>query len=484
MNSQRLFSFFLPLCLGVLCIGQAHGEDLTATLSKVHKDASSHVVSVEFTARVTLEGLPGINAKDNERSLRGTACGVVIEKKGKQYVIVPSTALTPGARVFEILGATARIRWVRFTVDTGGGLKLGATVINTNNDLGLCLLKLDKNSDVLKPVALKTEAKGALGDTVALVHMGRRLIGSPRLVTVTRIAGTTTKPRDLTILSPAVPRANGALTLLIKNGKATVLGIHAALPLSALPSKPNSVGQRAFNADEVEAASRGYLIAGAEIAKWVKSAKEKKQSKPSSGVQSWLGVDAQVITEELATALGLDYDGIAKVKKVYEGSPAAKAGLKVEDLILEMDDESLEMAENETMRDFVRDLGAGTEVSLTILRGEKQMKLKVKLEKSPPSPESVDRFLCHAHGFVFRDLTFFDKGNVADKKGLVVAKVSRKGNALLAGLKVNDVIVEINGQKVDKVELARTLVQASQSLTVKVWRKGADKALTLRIQVN
>lgn len=483
MNNSRLFFSLLPFFLGALCFGQAHGEDLSAALTKVHKDASAHVVSVEFTARVTLEGLPGINAKDNERSLRGTACGVVVEKKGKQYVIVPSTALTPGARVFEILGATARIRWTRFTVDTGGGLKLGATVINTSNDLGLCLLKLDKNSDVLKPVTF-TEGKAALGDTVALVHMGRRLIGSPRLVTVTRIAGTTSKPRDLTILSPAVPRANGALTLLMKNGKASVLGIHAALPLSKLPSKPNSVGQRAFNADEVEAASRGYLIAGSEIAAWVKKAKEKKQTKPSSGAQSWLGVEVQVITEELATALGLDYDGVAKVKKVYPNSPAAKAGLKVEDLIIEMDEESLEMAESETMRDFVRDLDVGSEVSLTVVRDGKQMTLTAKLEKSPPSPESVDRFLCHAHGFVFRDMTFFDKENVADKKGLVVDKVNRKGNALLAGLKVNDVIVEINGQKVDKVELARTLVQSSQSLTVTVWRKGADKALTLRIQVN
>jgi S1-C subfamily serine protease len=487
MKSRRsLLSLFLSLfCFLFLGSSQVHGEDLGRTLSKLHKDCEGTVVPVEFTARVTIEGLPGINSKDNERNLRGTACGVVVAKGKRQYVIVPTTSLTPGAQVFEILGATARIRWVRFLVDTGGGVKVGATVVNSSHALGLSLLRLDKSSDVLKAAALSGDAKTALGDRVVLVHTSTRLIGSPRLVTLSRIAGTTDKPRPLTLLSPAAPRANGALSFLVKDGKASIIGIHAALVLSSLPATKSSVGQRAFEAEEVETAARGYLFPASEIAKWVKNSKEKKINRPkNAAAQAWLGVEVQVITEELATALGLDYDGVAKIKAVYPGSPAAKAGLKADDVVIELDEESLEMAESESMRDLVRDLGVGTEISLTILRAGKKIKLKAQLENSPPSPETAARFPCHAHGFVFRDRTFFDKEAVAAKKGLVVSKISAKGNALLAGLKVNDIIVEINGQKVDKVEQARTLVQASQSLLVKIWRKGAEKALTLRIQVN
>jgi S1-C subfamily serine protease len=465
----------------------AQADELGQSLAKLAKESEGHVVPVEFTARISLEGLPGINSKDNERNLRGTACGVVVSRgdKDKQYVIVATTALTPGTRVFEMMGATARIRWVRFLVNTGGGVKIGANVVNSSAELGLSLLRLDKPSDVLKPVTFAA-VKTQLGDRVALVHTGPQILGSPRLFTVSRVAGEATKPRVLTLLSPAVPQANGALAFLLKkDGQAAVLGVHAALSLPSLPAEKNSVGQRTFESEEVAAAARGYLLPAEEIAQWIKKSKEKVINRPkANSAQAWLGVEVQVITEELATALGIDYDGVAKIKKVYPESPAAKAGLKVDDIIIELDEESLEMAENESMRDLVRDLGVGTEVALAVLRGGKKQALTVKLESSPPSPETVPRFPCHAHGLVFRDQTFFDKGLIADKKGLVVSKIAPKGSARLAGLKVYDVIVEINGQEVDKVELGRTLVQAGQSLAVKVWRKGSEKAINLRIQVN
>ena len=118
-----------------------------------------------------------------------------------------------------------------FLVNTGGGVKIGANVVNSSAELGLSLLRLDKPSDVLKPVTFAA-AKTQLGDRVALVHTGPQILGSPRLFTVSRVAGEATKPRALTLLSPAVPQANGALAFLLKkDGQAAVLGVHAALSL-------------------------------------------------------------------------------------------------------------------------------------------------------------------------------------------------------------------------------------------------------------
>src|SRR5262249_56391689 len=50
--------------------------------------------------------------------------------------------------------------------------------------------------------------------------------------------------------------------------------------------------------------------------------------------RGWLGILAQTLTPDLATAMGVSATGGAVVTEVAEGTPAEKAGLKQDDVIV------------------------------------------------------------------------------------------------------------------------------------------------------
>lgn len=468
---------------------ELRADDLATTLKTLHGQQQGRVVAVDYTARMTLEGLPGINAKDNERTLRGTVTGIIVSRgegeKKALFALVSSTAIAPDSKIFQVLGATPKMKLLQLAVRTAGGVKLPAELAAVNGRLGLALLRLDRGGDVLKPVSFPAKDKtpeASVGQQLAVVSTGSQLLGSPRLIELSRVAGKTTKPRSLVLLSPARPAANGALVLDLKG---QVVGIHAALPLRRLPDSKGQVGRRVFDSEEVAAAARGYMIPVADVKAWFESVKLKDKDKVQldSTVEVWLGVESQVITEELAAALNIDYSGVARVKKIYKGTPAEKAGLKKGDLILQIDGEALEMGDDEQFRDLVADLGLNAEIELTVLRADKRLKLKATLVQSPPSPTSVARFPAYAHGFVIRDRCFFDQELPEGVKGVVVAQVAARGQARLAGVKVGDLVTHMDGQAVTSVEEAQSLIQSSRSLEVTIQRPGAKKPQKLRIQV-
>jgi serine protease Do len=95
----------------------------------------------------------------------------------------------------------------------------------------------------------------------------------------------------------------------------------------------------------------------------------------------YLGVHAQDITPELKTKLGVTADKGAVVMDVMPDSPAAKAGLKVNDVITGVNDQAVANAEE--LRNAVRKAGAGKEATLKVTRGKENMEVKVKLPEMP-----------------------------------------------------------------------------------------------------
>ena len=114
-------------------------DELGARLAKVEASHAKSVVPVDVTVRVTLEGLPGMNPQDNQRTIRTTATGVVVAPR---LVVLSSESLTEGATVFEMLGARAKTRVVQLAVRLGKGLRLGARFVADEPSLGLTLASL------------------------------------------------------------------------------------------------------------------------------------------------------------------------------------------------------------------------------------------------------------------------------------------------------------------------------------------------------
>jgi serine protease Do len=106
-------------------------------------------------------------------------------------------------------------------------------------------------------------------------------------------------------------------------------------------------------------------------------------------IRPYLGVRYDVITASLKEANKLDYDYGVLVRRgeaedelaVVPGSPADKAGLKENDIILEVDGKKLE--KNSILQQEIQKHAVGDTVTLKVSSGGKERDVQVKLEKSP-----------------------------------------------------------------------------------------------------
>jgi serine protease Do len=97
--------------------------------------------------------------------------------------------------------------------------------------------------------------------------------------------------------------------------------------------------------------------------------------------RGWLGVHIQLLTPDLAKKFGLKEAHGVLVGEVSGGSPAAKAGMKRGDVILELAGKRVEDPEH--LRNEVARTEPGKRIPVKIWRGGKEMILQVEIEELP-----------------------------------------------------------------------------------------------------
>ncbi|WP_257460476.1 S1C family serine protease [Archangium lipolyticum] len=97
--------------------------------------------------------------------------------------------------------------------------------------------------------------------------------------------------------------------------------------------------------------------------------------------RGWMGVSVQDCTPTVVEAYGLVHARGVVVSEVQDGGPAARAGLQVGDVIEGLDTGRVERAHK--LRWQVAARGVGRNVVLHVRRGERPMKLRVRLEDMP-----------------------------------------------------------------------------------------------------
>src|SRR6201995_3867884 len=95
----------------------------------------------------------------------------------------------------------------------------------------------------------------------------------------------------------------------------------------------------------------------------------------------WLGARLQAVTPEIAETLGLKRPSGVLVANVVSGSPAARAGLKLSDLIVGIEGQAVDDPNAFDYRFATRPLGGPAEIE--IQRGGRSVKLSVPLETAP-----------------------------------------------------------------------------------------------------
>jgi serine protease Do len=196
--------------------------------------------------------------------------------------------------------------------------------------------------------------------------------------------------------------------------------------------------------------------------------------------RGWLGVAIQDLTSEMAEYYGLkDRKGVL-VADVFEGDPAEKAGIQAKDIILEVNDVKIETSRQLTT--MIAGLKVGDTAEVKVFRNGKTKTFEVVLAKRsdeklsargmPPKREEEEL------GIRVTDLTseMAQRFNLGEAAGVVVVEVESDSKGSEAGVRVGDIIKEINHAVIETAKDYKESVQkikSGESVNFFIWRKNA-----------
>ncbi len=198
-----------------------------------------------------------------------------------------------------------------------------------------------------------------------------------------------------------------------------------------------------------------------------------------SVVAPWLGCD--LVDVSLRGPSGARV--AVKVSRVYPKTGAEAAGLQSGDVILEVDGRAVQGRSD--LNAFLASFSPGRVIEATVMRGETETSVRVTSQAI--DPRIVDEILSEALGIEVASMTAADAKRFPTRvQGVVVTRVSPDGAFSAAGLRVGDLISDINGQRVtSEDELRQILLRAKSGhrgeALVTIWRGKASGRFQLNI---
>jgi len=205
-----------------------------------------------------------------------------------------------------------------------------------------------------------------------------------------------------------------------------------------------------------------------------------------------LGIVAQDITPEMVKVLKLPQASGAIAADVLPGGPADQAGLKIEDIIVNVDGSLIKSARD--LQSFIYGQAVDNEVTMTVRRGNQTLSLKMKVIERSDDPQR------------FADMVDPEK-NIIPQLGILVVELNEKTQDLLPGLrhtfglviaaessdspysgeslKVGDVIYEVNHVPAVTIRAVTSTLAALKSgdpAVIQVERDGRLMYVTLELE--
>jgi serine protease Do len=226
------------------------------------------------------------------------------------------------------------------------------------------------------------------------------------------------------------------------------------------------------------------------------------------GAATSIGVTVRDLSNEEIAQVGLPQPGGVRIEQVLDGTPAADAGLRVGDFVIEFDGERVRSA-----REFARlveETPAGRTVTASVVRGGERLTVEVAPRAGGQHRLSLPAVRQHFN----RTLeplsrltgdtaqTFFStrtgrlgatlmplEGQLRDyfgvSAGVLVSSVSADTPAADAGLRAGDVITAVNGRRVTTVnDVSRAVREASagSSIELQVTRDRQETTMTATLR--
>jgi membrane-associated protease RseP (regulator of RpoE activity) len=220
---------------------------------------------------------------------------------------------------------------------------------------------------------------------------------------------------------------------------------------------------------------------------------------------SWLGVETHEVTSDKAKELKLTAERGVVLGKIVPDSPAAKAGLKENDVVTEINGQRVEGASQ--FRRMIHEIPAGRSIQLTVWRDGRTQTISATLGKSEERRHVMTRVAPMPGTFAFRmpempeipsmewngGMLFggqprlgIDAEEISgqlgaffgapDGEGILVRDVNSGSPAEKAGVKAGDVITSLNGERI------RTVGELREKLSAK--RDDKDRTVKLGVLRN
>jgi serine protease Do len=196
---------------------------------------------------------------------------------------------------------------------------------------------------------------------------------------------------------------------------------------------------------------------GAVLSSVVELRANEEHNPPLQARKAWLGVASQPLTAKLATRLGIKSEGGVRLTRIYPGTQAEAAGLRVGDVIVAIDGTPVparRQEDAEVLARQIRQYKTGSVAAFTLWRDGQKMDINVTLEIQPVPASEMPWWEDQQLEFSARDLAFDDHVRLQlepDVKGALIESAVPAGWAALAGLRADDVVQRADDMPVNNL---------------------------------
>jgi len=328
------------------------------------------------------------------------------------------------------------------TVITNDGEEYEGRLLGADPQTDLAVVKIDAENTPYLPLGDSNKLRIAESVIAAGSPLGLKSTITKGIVSATGRSNLDIVPlEDFIQTDAAINRGNSGGPLLNANGE--VIGINTAIATTG----SGSIGLNLAVPSNIAKEVLDQILANGSVSR------------------GFLGVEMQVMTEELAHAFGLEKNHGAILADVSPGSAAEKAGLQRGDVILSMNGKPIES--KSSLKTHVAMLAPGSKVNLGIKRGNDLITIPVVLGARPEVEKVslVETPILSRLGLVVETLTPDAAKSLGhgDEEGVVVTKIDPKGAVGRIGIKKGALILSVNQKKISSpAEFQEVLEESSE----------------------
>ena len=211
--------------------------------------------------------------------------------------------------------------------------------------------------------------------------------------------------------------------------------------------------------------------------------------------RAFLGAPMSIIEYNEARRLNLPTQTGVRIGVPYKASPAAKAGLRANDILISLDDKPIESPESFTA--FIEHADVTRKFNLKILRnGSESLSLPIQFEIKPDSYVAVpitEKLVSKGAHKMDKDWGVMlipstpesaNRIGASGLEGLVVLNVTPGSVAYRAGLRNGAMILKMNGREVRSMDDYNSVKNENvdNEIEIEVWQKTEKKTIYLTVK--